>query len=173
MKRWIEKGFSLIELVAAMALLAVLAGLAVPFVSNGVRAYNDTTANLQTAGKLRYASERITRELRAISNTGGVYAISTPVNISGTSITFQKTDGTVVSITGSSPNVNLAYDTLASGAYFVLSDELANILFNYYQADGVSQANSAADVAYIEFELTLDNGNTFRQRSRIALRNRF
>lgn len=165
-----EKGFSLLELVVSMMVLALLAAIAVPFVSNGVRAYNSTSATLQTVGKLRYASERIARELREIRSVGGGYSIVTAVNAQGSAITFFKTDGTRVRITGSSPAVTLAYDTLAGDSDFVLTDEVTSLVFDYFTEDGLN-ASDNTDVAYIEFELVLDNGSVLRQRSRIALRN--
>ena len=51
-----HKGFTLMELVVTLIVLALMTSFALPFMSNGVRAYNDTSAGLQTLGKLRYAS---------------------------------------------------------------------------------------------------------------------
>lgn len=181
MVRSSQQGFSLLELVVSMIVLALLAAIAVPFVSNGVQAYSNTAATLHSVGKLRYASERITRELREISNVGGNYMILTPVNTAGSNISFVKSDGTTVRIVTTPPNVTLAYDTLAGDTDFILTDEVTGLVFNYFTEDGFS-ATDVSDVAYIEFDLELDNGNALiqrsfsystvlRQRSRIALRN--
>lgn len=159
------------ELVATLIVLALMTSFAVPYLSNGVRAYNDTAAALQTVSKLRYASERMARELREIRNVGGNFDITTPVNASGNSITFFKTDGEQVTISDTAPTLSLAYWTLAGNANFTLSDELTSVTFNYYQADG-TQATGSNNVVYIEFELILNNGNSYSQRSRVALRNR-
>jgi len=168
-----DKGFTLIELVATLLVLGLMTSFAVPYLSNGVRVYNDTSAALQTVGKLRYASERMARELREIRNVGGNFDIVTPVNVPGNSIAFIKSDGVQVSVSGTAPTLSLAYNTLAGNANFPLTDELTSVTFNYYQADGVTQATGIGDVAYIEFELILNNGNSYSQRSRVALRNRF
>ena len=88
MRRTEDKGFSLIELVATLLVLGLMTSFAVPYLSNGARVYNDTSAALQTASKLRYASERMARELREIRNVGGNFDIVTPVNVPGNSITF-------------------------------------------------------------------------------------
>lgn len=160
------------ELVATMMVLGLMAAFAVPYLSNGVRAYNDTAAALQTVGKLRYASERMARELREIRrNGGGNFDITTPVNGPGNTVTFFKSDGERVTISDTAPTLSLAYWALASSANFTLSDELTRVTFNYYQADG-TQATGTGNVAYIEFELILNNGTSYSQRSRVALRNR-
>jgi len=142
--------------------------------SNGVRAYNSTAAALQTVSKLRYASERIARELREVQSVGGNFAIATPVSAPGNRITFNKWDGaqTVqVTIDGSAATLTLQYDTLADNAPFTLTDEVTGVTFSYFRRDG-TPASSTADVAYIEFELVLNNGANYNQRTRVALRNR-
>jgi prepilin-type N-terminal cleavage/methylation domain-containing protein len=169
-----SKGFTLMELVATLIVLGLMTSFAVPYLSNGVRAYNDTATALQTVSKLRYASERMARELREIRNVGGAFDITTPVNAPGNNITFFKWDGvqlTRVRISDTAPTLSLAYDTLASDADFTLTDELTSVTFNYFQADG-TQATGINNVVYIEFELILNNGNSYSQRSRVALRNR-
>lgn len=176
MWRSADKGFTLIELVATLLVLGLMTSFAVPYLSNGARVYNDTSAALQTVSKLRYASERMARELREIRNVGGSFDIVTPVNVPGNSIRFFKWDDvqlTRVTISDTAPTLSLAYDTVASEANFPLTDELTSVTFNYYQADGVTQATGIDNVAYIEFELILNNGNSYSQRSRVALRNRF
>ena len=166
-----EKGFTLIEMVVSMTLLAVLAATAVPFMRNGVQAYNDTASGLQTVGKLRYASERLARELREIQRDGiGNFDIATPVNVSGNNITFRKSDGVEVIISDAAPVVNMRYDTLGN-TDFILTDEVTSIVFSYYLNDGINQANNTSDVAYIDFELILNNGSSYSQRTRVALRN--
>ena len=159
------------ELVATLMALGLMTSFAVPYLGNGVRAYNDTVAGLQTVSKLRYASERMARELREIRNLGGNFDITTPVNVSGNSITFFKSDGERVTISDTAPTLSLAYWSVAGNANFTLSDELTSVTFNYYQSDG-TQATVTGNVAYIEFEVTLNNGNSYSQRSRVALRNR-
>jgi len=165
----ISKGFTLVELVASITLISLLAAAAVPFVSNGVRAYNATDSALQTVDKLRYANERLVRELREIRRDGfGNFDITTPVNITGTDITFTKIDGTTVSVSSTIPTLYMAYD---AGTAHTLTDELNSITFEYYQADGSTLATDTSDLAFIDFELALDNGASYHQRSRVALRN--
>lgn len=172
MQRHSQTGFSLMEMVIALVLVGILAGIAAPYMSNGVQAYNATSAGLQTVDKLRYASERIARELREIQRNGsGNFAISTPVNVSGDSISFTKTDGDTVTVSAAAPTLNLSYAALNGDTPYVLTDQLTGITFSYYQNDGSSAATNTGDVAYIEFEIVLNNGSSYSQRSRVALRN--
>jgi len=171
MCRRMYKGFTLIEMIATLIVLGLIASFAVPYLSNGVRAYNNTSAALNTVSQLRYASERMARELREVQRTlAGNFDISTPVTGANNNITFRKSDGDQVIITSAAPTLSLAYDTLLSGTNFTLSDELTSITFNYYQSNG-TQATGTNNVAYIEFELILNNGATYSQRTRVALRN--
>ncbi len=167
-----EKGFTLIEMVATMTLLVVMVAAAIPFIGNGAQAYNFTASGLQTVSKLRYASERVARELREIQrDASGNFDIATPVSGPGNNITFTKSDGVEVIISDAAPVVNMRYDLLGS-TDFILTDELTSITFWYYLSDGITPANSTSDVAYIEFELILNNGNSYSQRTRVALRNK-
>lgn len=165
-------GFTLMELVVTLIVLGLMSAFAVPYMSNGVRAYNDTAAALQTLSKLRYAGERIARELREIRNVDGKFDINVPVNVPGDRIVFKKTDGQQVTISDTAPTLSLAYNTLADNADFPLTDKLTRLTFNYYQSDGVSQATGVDNVAYIEFELILNDASGYSQRTRVALRNR-
>jgi prepilin-type N-terminal cleavage/methylation domain-containing protein len=171
MRRPACSGFTLMELVLSITVLALLGSVSAPYLGNGVRAWSATASALQTAGNLRYASERIARELRDIDNVSGSFLISTPVNVSGSSISFTKADGVSVTLGATGPDLQISYDYLAGGAAFTLADELASLVFNYYRSDGLP-ATTAADVAYIDYEIVLDNGNSYAQRGRVALRNR-
>jgi len=171
MFRHTSHGFTLMELVLSITVLALLGSVAVPYLGNGARAFNNTAAALQTMDKLRYASERMARELRDIDNIAGSFIISTPVNGPGSSIVFTKADGVTVTLGAIASDLRIAYDNLAGGTGFTLADELAGLTFNYYRSDGL-QATTAGDVACIEFEIVLDNGNGYAQRTRVALRNR-
>jgi len=171
MQQWHCHGYTLIELVLSITVLALLGSVTAPYLSNGVRAYNTTAVSVRTVDNLRYGSERIARELRDIDNIGGVFTIATPVNVSGNNITFTKADGVTVTLDTAGGNLQIAYDSLAGGAPFTLADELVSLAFNYYRSDGL-QATGTGDVAYIEYEIVLDNGNSYAQRGRVALRNR-
>jgi prepilin-type N-terminal cleavage/methylation domain-containing protein len=167
-----RNGFTLMEMVITLTMLAVLAALAGPYLSNGVRAYNDTASAIDTLSKLRNSSERMVREIREINNNGA-YEILSPITSPNSALSFRKTDTETVTIDTSAAQLRLAYASINGATAYTLSDKLGSISFNYWQADGVTAANDTSDVAFIEFELVLNSaGNTYAQRSLVALRNR-
>jgi prepilin-type N-terminal cleavage/methylation domain-containing protein len=163
-------GFTLMEMVAALTVLALLTAIVGPLLTNGVRAYNDTASAVQTLSKLRIASERLAREIREIRRDGsGNYDISLP--LSSTRLEFSKTDSERVTVDVDATLLTLAYAGIAGNP--VLSDQVSSFSLSYFQADGSLPAIDNTDVAFIEFELVLSHaGNDYAQRSRIALRNR-
>ena len=166
-----QNGFTLMEMVLTLTMLAIMAAVAGPYLSNGVRAYNDSSSSVHTLSNLRTASERLVREIREVSNTG-TYDILTSVAAPNSTLSFIKTDTETVTIDTSASLLRLAYASINTGTAYTLSNELTNITFNYWQRDGVTPANNNADVAIIEFELILTHaGNNYSQRSRVALRN--
>jgi len=167
-----HSGFTLLEMVITITTMAVLAMLVTPYLSLSVRAYNDNAAEQKILGELRYASERIVRELRDMRRNlipPSDYDIVTP--LSANSVTFDRNDGETVTIEDATPQLNMRYDSLASNAAFPLSTSLQGLTFNYLRSDEITIASGSNDVAYIEFEIQLlANGQTYSQRSRVALR---
>jgi prepilin-type N-terminal cleavage/methylation domain-containing protein len=165
-------GFTLLEMVVAITALAVLAMLVTPYLSLSVRAYNDNAMESRTLAELRYASERIARELRDIRRNPSPpsnYDIVLPSSPTA-SFAFIRNDATTVTIERTAPLLNLRYSSLASDAPFPLSTSLQSLTFNFLRSDE-TQAFVSAEVAYIEFEIQLaSNGKTYSQRSRVALR---
>ena len=172
MNRQRENGFTLVEMVAALTVLSLLAAIVGPLMANGARAYNDSAAALHTLSKLRVASERLVREIREIRNTGD-YDILTSVASPNSTLRFIKTDTETVTIDTASSMLTLAYDSIAAANPYTLSDELSSITFRYWKSDGTTPANNNTDIAFIDLELVLTRaGNNYAQRSRIALRNK-
>lgn len=163
------RGFTLIEMVMVIVVLGILAGLTAPIFSQGLTAARLTTENLNTLAKLRYATERLAREIRQVNHNGASYDVST---MSATSLVFTKADttSTTVSVISAGGNVTLAYSSPAVSG--VLTDEVSSFGFAYYDSNGVTTA-STTDLAFVEISLTLQNattGGTYSQRTRIALR---
>jgi prepilin-type N-terminal cleavage/methylation domain-containing protein len=166
-----QNGFTLMEMVITLTMLAILAAIAGPYLANGVRAYNASSSSVHTLSNLRSASERLVREIREVSNSGS-YDILSPIASPNSTLSFIKTDAETVTIDTSASLLRLAYASINLATAYTLSDELSSITFNYWQRDGVTPANNNTDVAIIEFELVLTHaGNDYFQRSRVALRN--
>jgi prepilin-type N-terminal cleavage/methylation domain-containing protein len=165
------QGFTLIEMVMVIVILGILTALTAPIFSQGLTAARLTTENLSTLAKLRYATERLAREIRQVNHNGGSYDVST---MAATNMVFTKADtvSTTVSITVSGATITLAYS--APAVFGVLTDEVSNMSFAYYDNNGAVTASSA-DLAFVEINLTLQNpttGGSYSQRTRVALRDR-
>ncbi|WP_455203590.1 type II secretion system protein [Kaarinaea lacus] len=164
-------GFTLIEMVLVIMILGILAGITAPIFSQGLTASRLTTENLHTLEKLRYATERLAREIRQIDYDGTSYDVS---SMSAANFSFVKTDSSsgTVSINYTGATLQLSYSTLPATA--VLTDEVSGFNLAYYDADGVVTASSAS-LAFVEITLTLQNPTTtasYSQRTRVALRDR-
>jgi hypothetical protein len=117
------------------------------------------------------ASERLVRELREIRRDPLLPA-NYDTTIAANPLVFTKSDGETVTINAAAPLLTLAYDSVSTATPYTLTDEVSSITFTYLQSDGVTAATNSSNVAFIEFELVLTrNGNSYPQRSRIALRN--
>jgi prepilin-type N-terminal cleavage/methylation domain-containing protein len=165
------KGFTLVEMVTTLTMLAIMAAIAAPFLSRGAEAYNASAASLQTLGKLRNASERLVREIREIRRdpSSGDYDVTVGAN----PLVFTKQDGETVSVNTSVPLVTLSY-TSVTGVTPTLTDEVSSLTFRYLRSDGSTDATGGDNVAFIEFDLQLDpgsGGSPYAHRSRVALRN--
>jgi len=165
----LAKGFKLLEMVITLTMLSAMAALSAPYLSNGVRAFNESASAVHTLSKLRIASERLVREIREVGlDAGNNYNIT---SMTSSQLVFTKTDGVEVSIDIAAPVITLAYDSVAATP--TLTDEVnASSALSYLQSDGSTTAFTNADVKFIEFELILTHsGNNYAQRGRIALRN--
>lgn len=164
-----QGGFTLIEMIITLLVLSILGAAAGYALSNGALAFVDSSDAIHTLGKLRVANERMAREIREIRRdpvTPALYDIST---MNASTLAFNKTDGTGVTLGAAPPLVTLAYSSPA-GTH-TLTDEVSALNFTYYKADGTA-ATGNGDVAFVEFELVLSHaGNLYPQRTRVALRN--
>lgn len=166
-----QQGFTLIELIISLVILGLVGAVAGYGLVNGTLAFNSSADAVHIQSKLRYASERMAREIREIRRdtvTATQYDIST---MTASTLAFTKSDGTGVTLNSTPPLVTLAYSTPAGTP--TLSNAVSSLGFVYLQADGVTAATGNTDVAFVEFELVLSRaGNTYPQHSRVALRNR-
>src|SRR5919106_4206134 len=107
------EGFSLVELVMVIAILGILAAFVGPVLFNAMRAYQGMQTGVETQAKMRYAIERMSRELREIRRqvTDATFLDISSMTVS--SLAFFKTDGTEVLINAAGNQLNLAYPPLA------------------------------------------------------------
>jgi prepilin-type N-terminal cleavage/methylation domain-containing protein len=163
------RGWTLIELVMVMAIIGILAVFVGPVLLTAVKAYDRTQATVNTYGKMRYAMERMAREIAGVrrnpANTTG-FDITT---MTGGSFTFFKEDGTQVTLTLAGTDLNLTYAGTGSG---LLADRVGALTFAYYRGDGVTLAADATELAFVQVSMTISDGTTnYPNRVRVALRN--
>lgn len=168
-----SRGFTLIEMVMVIVIIGILAAFSTPLLLGTFQAFETNQTNLVTLSKLRYATERMAREIREVRFAGGAYAIV----MGPTTLQFTKNDtaGTIVTITSAPPLVTLQYSTPAMDA--TLTDQVAvnGLQFVYYDINNNSGASiDATNIAYVDVALTLTDPNSgpMQQRTRVALRNR-
>ena len=163
-----NQGFTMIEAVVAILLMSILALAAIPLISGGVEAYQTTSSQVVTLSKLRYATERIAREIRAVRRNPGTPANYDITTLPGTNVVFTKADGNQVTINGTPPLVTVAYQIPAASA--TLTDQVSALAFRFLDING-NVTGSAALVAFVEVSLALTvDGAVLQQRTRVGLR---
>ena len=167
------RGFTLIEMVVTLVLVGILAVIGLPILSNSARAYSATQESLATLGKLRYATERLAREIREVRRdplAPGDYDIAV---MTATTFQFTRADGVEATLEAAPPRLTLRYSAPVANPPPALTDQVAGFAFKYFKADGVTAATSKSDVAFVEMNLTLTQGGAdYAQRTRMSLRNK-
>jgi prepilin-type N-terminal cleavage/methylation domain-containing protein len=170
-----QRGFTLVELVMVIMVVGLLGITLASLVNGGVGAFMAGREVVDTLSKLRLSSERTARELRTVRRNPATPTDFHFLTKTDTQVQFQRleNDGTTVTtvtIDSSGGNLRIAYNTPAGT--FVLSDQLGSLDFDYLDQNGVDTASNA-NVAFVDIELSLtdNNGNSYPQRTRVALRN--
>lgn len=171
-KRHTSRGFTLIEMIASIVILGVLAAIGAPMLSNGFRAYEATHASLLTLNKLRYATERMAREIREVRRDPANLSDYDIAVMAATTFKFKKTDGIQVTI-DKPAQITLTYSTPTVTPPPTLTDQLGNLQFKYFKEDGTTETTLKSQVAFVQLSLSLTQGTaTYPQRVRISLRNK-
>jgi len=169
-----HQGFTLIEMTMVIVIMGVLGVVALyPMMTNTISAYQLTSKQVATNSQLRYAVERMAREIREVQEAAGSYTFITAVAASTNSIQFTKDDLITVTISGAAlPNVTMQYSSPALTR--TLTDQATALTFNYFQTDGVTAATGNNDVAIVQITLALQDpvsGMAQSQTTRVSLRN--
>ena len=152
-----QKGFTLIELVIVIAILAVLSAIVLPVLQSGFNAYfterNLVDANWQ--GSL--ALSRMTRDIRDIPSTSGISVAS------ATQFTFTDDTNNAVSYT-------LSGSTLFRNG-IALANGVNSVTFGYYSGSGAATA-SIVSIRYVTITLNItENATNLTLFATVNLRN--
>jgi MSHA biogenesis protein MshO len=151
-----------------IVILGILAAFVGPVLFNAMRAYDQAQKGVQTQAKMRYAIERMSRELREIRRQTTDAALLDITSMTATSLAFFKTDSTPVVIAVAGNQVNLAYSTVSA----MLTDQLGSFSLEYFQPDGVTAAATASSLSFVQISMTLSEGtNLFSARARVDVKN--
>jgi len=166
MTRRTSRGFSLMELVVVIVLLGMMFATGANMVSDTMRTAYTVTNNYASGSQARYATERLTREVREMAYAAAGYNITT---MTSTSLAFSKEDGTSVTINYASPTLTLKYGSTTS----TISDQVSSFALAYYDQLGATTTD-VADIRFVQITLSVVNsktGTTDSLRTRIFLRN--
>lgn len=192
-----QQGFSLLELVIAMVLTGLLAVMAMQPILRAIQARSTVANNLGAIDALRYATERIVRELRQarydaqgtgfqILATGPIYGTTN----ASSGICFTRVGGSAgatysnIAIRQSGTQAtldNVAFPGCATVAPNALADKVSSLRFDYwaYGSGNTPVALALGDTAFgtklsfidVTLSVTPNNGPAISYRSRVVPRN--
>jgi prepilin-type N-terminal cleavage/methylation domain-containing protein len=148
-----QAGFTLIELIAVLVILGIIAAMASQMLAEGLSSYMMGKKVIDANWQGQVGIERMIRDLRMVRsandisiNTGSEFAF---VDMTGTTIDY-KLSGT-----------NLLRNTQ------VLANGITSLAFTYYDKAGASGA-TAANTHYVKFAFTVTQNNVNYNLSTMA-----
>lgn len=179
-----QQGYTLIEMIIALVAFGVMAAALVPVALNSLRAHDVARQQAASLDALRYAVDRIARELREVSYLPATQRYDF-LAMQSQAVRFrrpfsqQNAAGTVttgvdeVSISLSGTSLLLNYASLNLSPTPVLMDRVSGFSLHYLDAAGATAATDATVVAVRIVVSALDpSGRSYSHRTTVELRNR-
>ena len=191
-----ENGFSLLELVIAMVLTALMAVIAMQPIVRALHARSQVAGNLAAIDALRFATERMVRELRQVryDAQGSGFQLAALDPIAGTasassSLCFTRVGGAAGAThsslalrhTGTTATLDqVSWPGCAAAGPKTLADRVSSLRFDYWShgsgapvALALNDAAFGTKLAYIDITLSVapNGGPAVSHRSRVVLRN--
>jgi prepilin-type N-terminal cleavage/methylation domain-containing protein len=174
-----SRGTTLIEMLIVVVLMGILGVWGSTMVSDNYRTVQIADSGKKSADQLRYALDRLSRELREVKFTSATgYAVTSTLAPSATNIVFTRTiSGSDVAITinKSGSTVTLGYSTASTST---IASQVNAFTIDFYTVDSltgaVSATTSASALRYMVMSMTVTDslsGQTVTERTRVTLRN--
>ncbi len=168
------RGFTLIEAIATIVVLAVLGSVTSLLILNAVDGYSDTATSAQLHGEASIALDRAVRELRRIELDSGASGIAPNIDsVTATSITWSDSAADSYSLSLSGADVMLAVD--GGAAAVLLADATAFSVATYDESNtalAASLTGVACDpIRRIAIDVTLRQGEVIESlRTKVFIR---
>jgi prepilin-type N-terminal cleavage/methylation domain-containing protein len=152
----LSSGFTLIEMVITIVLIAIISSIAAMIILQGVKTYSLEDSRSNAHYQARLAMERMAREIRQIRSES-----TTDIQtMTAADLKFTNVAGATVEFTWATPNLNLSANRLASG--------ITAFTFKYYLVDGTTQTADRTQVWFVEINMTAQQGTeTLQMNSRV------
>jgi MSHA biogenesis protein MshO len=176
-------GATLIEVIVVIIISGILVVFIAPILTTAVDSYDRTSRNIEVLTKMRYAMERIAREIRSIRRDPlnvDTYDVVTG-SMTATKFEFCRPDGTRVTIdnTTLSTEIALGYTagftstcTASAATTRTLTDSVTLFSLTYRTITGAVAAGKT-DVAYVDIALSITGTGTsaYSSSMRVDMRN--
>jgi prepilin-type N-terminal cleavage/methylation domain-containing protein len=183
-----QRGVTLVEMLIVVVLVGIMGAWGSTLLSHNFRTAQIVNSGKASGDQMRFAIDRLTRELRQIKYSNG-YSITSTLAPSSTSITFTRTIGgtdVTVVITKSGTNctaspypcvLTMSHSNVSSGAAQTLATNVTAFTLDFYTIDSdagtISATTLASDLRYIVMSLTTsepNSGLTMTERTRVTMR---